>query len=166
MTGYKKIPALVRILLLSGLLTVLQTGAVRAASPDDEFGRFFTTPKQRERLDELRDTASDVVINVNEDELKFDDDVKTVKQQHDELTLRGVVSRTDGKNTAWINDSNSYEGDVAADITKVEEHDINSDGVEVKLPGDKKKIHLKVGEAYDTSAGKTDDIIPAGDMVK
>lgn len=167
MGGLYKIPPVTRGILITGLVMVLLAGALQPAYPeDDEFGRFFTTPRQRERLDELRSSTTNVVVNVNEDELKVDEDVKQATQQHNELTLRGVVSRSDGKNTAWINDSVSYEGDVASDLTKVNEHEINPDGVELDLPGDKKKIRLKVGEAYDSSAGRTSDILPKDDVVK
>ena len=162
---YKILPANSRFI-MAVLVTVLLASAARPAYPDDEFGRFFTTPKQRERLDELRSSASNVVVNVNEDELRIDEDVKKTEQQHNELTLKGLVYRSDGKNAAWINDSNSYEGDVASGVTSVKEHEISSSGVEMELPGDKKKIRLKVGEAYDSSGGKTSDIVPGDDIIK
>ena len=163
----KKILPVFRLILLTGLAAVLFESSVNAAQPEEEdFGRFFTTPKQRERLDEIRNATSDVVVNINENELQVDEDVKQVEQQHNELTLKGVVSRSDGKNTAWINDSNSYEGDVASGVTRVEEHEIKPGGVEMELPGDKKRIHLKVGEAYDSAAGKTNDNMPEDDIIR
>ena len=163
----KKIFATVRPVLLACLACALLAGGwARAADSDDEFGRFFTTPKQRERLDELRKSVSDVVINVKDEELNTDVDVKTVEQQHNEIRLKGVVSRSDGKNTAWVNDSNTYEGDVASGVIKIDEHQIGPNGLRLELPGDKKTVNLKVGEAYDSTAGKTDDILPDADVSK
>lgn len=148
------------------IAAVLLAGSAGAADPGDDFGRFFTTPRQRERLDELRKSSSNIVINLKDEELKTDNDVKKVEQQQTDIRLRGVVTRSDGKNTAWINDSNTYEGDVAAGVTQVNEHEISPGGIKLKLPGDKKQVHLKVGEAYDSAAGKTDDILPKGDIAK
>lgn len=166
MAGYHNILTAKRRIFMTGLVTVMLVGVLQPAYPDDEFGRFFTTPRQRERLDELRSASSGIVVNINEDELQLDEDVQKTEQKHDELTLRGVVYRSDGKNTAWINDSNSYEGDVASEVTRVNEHEISPGGVEMELPGDKKKIRLKVGEAYDSSASKTSDIVPENDFIK
>lgn len=156
----------VRTLLPACLAAVFLAGSVMAADSNDDFGRFFTTPKQRERLDELRKSSSNIVINVRDEELNIDQDVKKVEQQHSEIRLKGIVTRSDGKNTAWINDSNTYEGDVASSITRVKEHEITSSGIKLDLPGDKKSVNLKVGEAYDSAAGTTDDILPKQDTVK
>lgn len=162
MRAYKKHTPLV--LLAAGV--ILLADAIGPAYPDDDFGRFFTTPKQRERLNELRNSSADVVVNVNADELKINEDDKKVEQQHNEITLKGIVYRSDGKNTAWVNNSNSFEGDVASDVTGVDEHEISPGGVEMELPGKKRKVRLKVGEAYDSTEGKTNDIIPEGEVVK
>ena len=166
MRGLNIILSPVRPLLLTCLAAVLLVGGARAADSDDDFGRFFTTPKQRERLDELRKSTSSIVINVKDEELNLDQDVKKVEQQNNAIKLKGIVTRSDGKNTAWINDSNTYEGDPASAITRVKEHEISSSGIKLDLPGDKKSVHLKVGEAYDSAAGKTDDILPKDDIVK
>lgn len=154
-----------RAMLLVCLAAVLLAGGARADDSKAEFGRFFTTPKQRERLDELRKSVSNVEVNVKDIELKTDNDAKQVEAQHNEIRLKGIVYRSDGKNSAWINDSNTYEGDVASGVTKVDEHQINSNGIKLELP-DKKSVHLKVGQAYDSTDGKTDDILPEGDTVK
>jgi len=152
------------VLLVVGV--ILLAGTIGPVYADDEFGRFFTTPKQRERLDELRNSSTEVVVNVNEDELKINEEDKKTEQQHNEITLRGIVYRTDGKNTAWVNDSNSYEGDVASDVTRVDENEIGPGGVEMELPGKKRKVRLKVGEAYDSTDDKTNDVIPKDDITK
>ena len=155
-----------RIALLALAAVILLAAGDRPAWPAEEFGRFFTTPRQRERLDELRKSVSGSLVKVKEEELKTDDSDKKVQQPRSEIRLKGVVYRTDGVNTAWINDSNSYEGDATSEYTKVNEHEIDPKGVKMVLPGDKKTVRLKVGESYDSSAGKTNDILPDDDIIK
>lgn len=157
-------PCLHSLLLLSAVAGVL-IGGMQDVRGDD-FGRFFTTPKERQRLDEIRNSASGPDVNVKETELNVNDAAKKAVPKHEEITVKGVVYRSDGKNTAWLNNTNSNEGDVASEYLKVNEHNIDPDGVKLVLPGNKKPVHLKVGESYDSATDQTNDIMPKNDLVK
>ena len=150
--------------LLLGMVMGL-IGGMQAARSDD-FGRLFTTPKERERLDEIRNAAASTTVNIKDTELNVNEATEKVEPKHEDIKVKGVVYRSDGKNTAWLNDTNSNEGDVASQYLKVDEHNINPDGVKLVLPGNKKAVHLKVGEAYDSATDKTSDMIPKNDLVK
>lgn len=151
-------------LLLLGMLTGILPVGVRADRGDD-FGRLFTTPKERERLDEIRNSAG-TAVHVKETELNVKETAQKAEPKHEDITVKGVVYRSDGKNTAWLNDTNSNEGDVASEYLKVDEHNVGPEGVKLVLPGKKKPVHLKVGESYDTGTDQTNDILPKNDLVK
>lgn len=66
----------------------------------------------------------------------------------DAITLKGLVHRSDGKNTAWINDSNTFEGDLESQYIQVPDNKIKPDQVTIIMPDDSTNIELKVGEAF------------------
>ena len=76
----------------------------------------------------------------------------------DTITVKGLVYRKNGKNTAWVNDSNSYEGGRASQTINVKEENIYRDRVVVELPDYKANIILKVGQTFYPTTGNIDDI--------
>ncbi len=118
----------------------------------DNLGRLFTDQAQRQQLDKLR-LQKNVVKKVEEavtidipDEPVVEE--KEVIQLEGALRLRGLVYRSDGKNTAWINDSNSFEGDLESQYIGVSDNTISQDDVEIVMPDQQTRIKLKVGDAY------------------
>lgn len=141
-------------------LVILFLALAAANGPVDalDFGRLFTTPAQRESLDELRRTQPDVVIEVSNDELEVDQGPSEQVVRRDQLRVKGLVYRSDGKNSVWINESNSYEGDLASDYTSVEGNRIYKDRVELRLPGENRPLSLKVGQSFDPESKQVSDV--------
>ena len=125
----------------------------------EEFGRFFTAPKQRQQLDELRRAEPDVVVEIRDEEINLQEEETVEKIQLNTISVKGLVYRNDGKNTAWVNESNSYEGDLSSQYTKVLENKIEQDKISVELPDNKTDIILKVGNSYEPSTGRVLDIV-------
>ena len=73
-------------LALGGWLLVLVPCAARGA--DDALGRLFFTPERRQQLDRQRE------MNILD---------KQQIQADPTLTIDGVVTRSSGKRTAWVN---------------------------------------------------------------
>ena len=72
-------------------------------SAQDNFGRFFTTPKQREELDMKRFKDPERELSVQIDETDFED--KNDEERPVDLgsvQLKGLVYRSDGKSTARV----------------------------------------------------------------
>jgi len=129
----------------------------------EDFGRLFTTPGQRQQLDELRRTQTDIKVDVQDTELAIDKGPAVQKNDTGELRLKGLVHRNNGKNTAWVNESNSYEGDLASEYTSVKEDSIANDKVTIEIGGrDSKNLPLKVGQSFNPSDGMVHDLIPDG----
>lgn len=140
--------------LLLTLTTLLITGTSAA---DAVFGRLYTTPKQREQLDEARNKPPQetIIIDVAEqvDTELSEADTSTAQS----ISLDGIVYRSDGKNTAWINRSSTNEGNLETQFTKVDEKDVRSNQVKITLPDKQTQINLKVGEQYDFDSREVHD---------
>ena len=129
--------------------------------PAEDFGRLFSTPNQRQQLDELRKNQTDIKIEVTDAELAVDQNPIVETAATGELRLKGLVYRNDGKNTAWINDSNSYEGDLSSQYTGVNEDSVAADEVVIELGGaDSGKLSLKVGQSFNPDDKSVHDLLP------
>ena len=148
----RQLTATVMVAVLFGSLII------PVAEATDQFGRLFTTPSQRERLEELRKVAPEQKITIQEETLLVDEE--TVEEEVipvDTLTVRGVVYRGDGKSTAWINNSNTFEGGLSSQYINIGE--IESNRVEIKIPSAEQEVKLNVGQSFDPVGERYQDII-------
>ncbi|NKB36380.1 MAG: hypothetical protein GKR93_04315 [Gammaproteobacteria bacterium] len=129
----------------------------------DQFGRFFTSPTERQRLDELRNGESGPNVQVEEvliiEEIEEEIEEEKEPLSVDTLTVRGLVYRGEGKNTAWINNSNTFEGGLSSQYINI--GDIESSNVEIKIPSAEKQVKLGVGESFDPASEQYDDLVDA-----
>lgn len=116
----------------------------------DNLGRIFTSPDDRNELEKIRHTKPKVkkteVVKVEEniDSLVVEKELVV----RDAITLKGLVHRSDGKSTAWINDSNTFEGDLESQFIQVPDNKIKKNKVTIVLPDDSTHVELRVGEAF------------------
>ena len=144
--------------IIPALILILGPATI-ASAPAEDFGRFFTTPTQRQYLDQLKNRGAPIVVKIDDD---LNVGAKAPEKQevvNDALTVRGLVYRKDGKNTAWLNNSNTYEGDVAWEYAGVKEDKITPSKVEVRVGDKSEDINMKVGEKYEPASGSVKDII-------
>jgi hypothetical protein len=142
--------------LLLALTALLLTGTSGAEAV---FGRLYTTPKQREQLDAARNKPPQetIIINVAEQpDTELSEDELSTSQS---ISLDGIVYRSDGKNTAWINRSSTNEGNLETQFTKVDEKDVRSNQVKITLPDKQTRIDLKVGQQYDIDSREVHDMM-------
>ena len=110
-----------RILVLIGCTLTL-------TAPAEPLGRLFHTPEQRALLDTARKTMP--MNAVGEPEAPSTPD----------FTLKGIVTRSDGQRSIWLNDRLEHGAGRA------------SDQVPVQLPSG--EIKLKVGQSIDPTTGR------------
>ncbi|MEO8163772.1 MAG: hypothetical protein ABI619_00115 [Betaproteobacteria bacterium] len=120
------------ILLL--ICSTLPWGATHSAQP---LGRLFFTPTQRETLD-----AGKHLATANRKKLGGP---RTA-------TLNGVVTRSDGESTVWVNGT-KVVGNGASGVN-ASVSDTDPAAARVKLRGTRQSIRLKVGQRFDRSTGK------------
>lgn len=151
------------------ILAALLCGSATALA-QNEFGRFYTTPGQRGHLDELRDRRpqDQIDIDISQEEV-----IETAPEEVliiiDSITVNGLVHRSDGKNTAWINRGSTNQGNIETQYTRVGEKDVRRDNVRVTLPDKQTSIELKVGQEYDVHNRRVIDMVDdgqdAGDII-
>ena len=110
-----------RIFILACCASVLDASA-------EPLGRLFHTPEQRALLDNARKTMP---MNVGGEEQA---------PSAPDFTLKGVVTRSDGKRSVWLNDRLEHSAGRAGEQ------------VPVQLPGG--EVKLKVGQSIDPATGR------------
>ncbi|MGK0296417.1 MAG: hypothetical protein ACI9XC_000005 [Gammaproteobacteria bacterium] len=131
-----------------------------SAAADNGFGRFYTSPRQRMQLDEQRIKRPDeeIVVDIVPDNLMDITSEEETVTIIDSITLNGLVYRTDGKNTAWLNSNSTNEGSIENQYTRVNENNVHSNNVEITLPDNQSRIELKVGQQYDVRSKQVYDL--------
>ena len=128
----------------SALFAVLfAAGAAFAAEP---LGRLFYTPAERARLDTLR-SQRNTAPPVAEQEPVAVPEV---------ITYGGIVRRSDGRTTVWINNNainDGKDGDRSAVVSRVQ-----PDGsVAVEVPQTSRSVRLKVGQSVEIGSGTIEE---------
>ncbi len=127
------------------------------AAPIESFGRLFSRPAERNNLDYLRQNQKLKVItpqDIPQPEAIVDNAPPTLP---DPITLQGYVKRSDGtKSTLWINHQ-AVQEDSTVDNVQIgrlnqrgfSKKGANTEGVEVKIPANGKRVQLKAGQRYE-----------------
>lgn len=119
-----------------------------ATNAEETLGRLFFTPEYRQNLDRQRQMNVQNVQQANEDPT---------------LTINGMVTRSSGKRTAWVNgiaytESEMHSGiSVAPRKRSAGEIVIRAEGVP---PAD-----LRVGETLNKHSGQTRSLLKEGRIV-
>lgn len=124
------------------LLVLLALSAAPVARADEALGRLFFTPEKRAALDRERQLR-----------------VRQVERIEGAISLDGVVKRSSGRNTVWIN---SRPHDVAQSQQGISVT-IGSDATDATLRvGEESPATLRVGEALDRDTGERHDGLRGG----
>ena len=127
-----------RALCVAGML--LAATSVSAAEP---LGRLFYTPAQRAQLDSLR-ARKNVAPPVQE--------AKQPPAAPEVLTYGGIVRRSDGRSTVWINNRMVNDGKSPDDLS-ISSRSRSDDRVSVGLPQAPGRVELRVGQSFDVQSG-------------
>ncbi len=132
-------------------LIILMAGAGTAAGA--EFGRMFFTPAQRAALDSFRKQNIQSAIAIDDDRDK-DLVVAPPPAGPEHMSVGGMVRRSDGKNTAWINNravDAGQPGGVNVAPGK------NDNRVKLTAPQSGRSFELKVGQTVDVTSGTIEE---------
>ena len=137
------------IIFLAGSLFVTLLPA-RDLSSQDNIGRLFMTPEERRTLDILRNQEDRTTITVPSLAIEDDPD-EVLDEQITGITVDGIVYRKNGKSTAWVNDGNTYEGDLSTQYLDINPEHISPGGVKIKVKNNDKSrlIRMETGQTYD-----------------
>ena len=128
-------------ILLAGLLTVAAAAPPAAA---EELGRLFFTPERRTALDRQRQ------LNIREAQPVIEGAT---------LSVSGVVQRSSGKTTTWVNNAPQDEKEGTGVRVEV---DRANPGRTVVTAGEEEPTRLNVGETINRSTRETTTGVGAG----
>ncbi|GAO35891.1 hypothetical protein SCT_1287 [Sulfuricella sp. T08] len=112
-------------------------GPLTAEAPAESYkiGRLFFSPDERAMLDQLRQKRGGSTFSATE-----------------QITLNGIVRRSSGKTTAWINQLPQNENENPQGVTVLKTSPKTS--VTPLLLPSGKKVNLKAGQTLDITKGK------------
>lgn len=131
-------PALQAAVLALALLTA-------APLPAQELGRLFFSPERRAALDRAR---------------QFNLQTQHQVAEGTTLSVNGVVRRSSGKRTVWVNGVAIHENSV----TDVRVVGITPGGAVSLIPGDQRLTRIPVGTAVNRSTGERQDALNGGSV--
>ena len=132
------------------LAAALAASAVPYPASGQELGRLFFTPEQRQMLDRQRQLNAEVHQEIQRPE----DPV---------LTIDGVVTRSSGKKTVWINGIPQNENDTASGISATP-HSRNP-GTLILRVDKSAATSVRVGGSVNHSTGETGDVLGNGRII-
>jgi hypothetical protein len=130
-------------------LTAAQATGKPAAKTAEPLGRLFFTPEQRASLDVARTQRARRGVSSDGSE-------ETVAPAAQSITYGGVVRRSDGKSTVWINGRPVNDNDPAGGAAVVGR--VRPDGgVSLQVPQSGRSIELKPGQSVELLSGTIEE---------
>ena len=135
----------------------MSTGMAQAAS--EEFGRLFSRPTERVKLDYLRQNK---VIKLVKPDVNQDEEIEVApKVLPAPITLQGYVKRSDGKkSTLWINNQAVQEDSMVDDVKigRLKQNRNKVDGLDLKIPANGRRVRLKAGQMYEPDTNQIKEL--------
>ena len=125
-------------------LTLMAT-LCSTASADEELGRLFFTPERRQTLDRQRE------LNIQETQEIPEEPI---------FTINGVVTRSSGKRTVWINGVAQNERETQSGVSVTTSR--KEPGKVVVQSGDGPVANAKAGDTVNRSTGEATDLLGDG----
>jgi hypothetical protein len=105
---------------------------------DNGLGRLFYTPQERALMNSQRDKNAGMLTG------------------GETLSVNGLVVRSSGKSTVWLNGVPSHENQPPADVA-ITRRQGPQGKVQLHLPASGRDVELQVGQTIDAASGKVRD---------
>ncbi len=139
------------------LLASLLNSSMLTAAP---LGRFFTSPAERSRLEQIRHAPPVVQAEPVAPVVEPEPVVEKTPPPPPEvpgITINGLVKRSHGPSTAWVNGQSNLEGDLESQYLRVDRQAIG-DSVRIDIPVTGDSVRLKPGQTYQPGEARIVDI--------
>ena len=134
---------------LAALLALCAMQTTPLAQTNDQLGRLFFTPEKRQWLDRQRD------LNIQ---------VQQETTEAPTLTINGMVTRSSGKQTVWLNDVPQHDRNTTAGVS-VRQDKKHPGHVVVHQP-DSPQTGAKIGTSINRSTGTATDVLGGGHIAR
>ena len=132
---------------------VVLFAAVTGAAHAQSFGRLFSTPEQRIQLDEVREEYEyGKPPRPPEPEVKKDDS-QANRPALPQVTVNGVVLRSSGNDTSWVNGTRILSGQTTPEGIRIEPRRVKGPAVKLVLPSGVGTTPIKPGQRIDIVSG-------------
>ena len=136
------------------------------AAPNENFGRLFSKPTERNNLDYLRQNQKLKVISPQGIPQPEPTAEAAPLELPDPITLQGYVKRGDGtKSTLWINHQAVQEGSMVGNVQigqlnkrGFSAKGASTEGVDVKIPVNGRNVRLKAGQMYEPETNQIKEL--------
>lgn len=137
------------------------------SADEQKFGRLFTTPEQRQRLQELRAEHRQTSGSRKGTETEFREMTGGYHARHSKtgisrgpddpsaVTLKGLIYKKDGTRMVWIK---AQEGTAALDYRQLQSGETPDDGLAIRLPAIGNSVKLKPGQSWHPESGAVTDL--------
>ncbi len=142
------------VITLMAFFFLFTGGGHAAATPD--LGRLFTSTVERSTLDRLR--RQDLIQN---ELIRAREDAGEEKKGSDTLVINGVVQRSNGDKTVWIN-GKKVENKKGPNNVRLHRGPDHQNKVVVGIPG-RRAVSMKPGQRWNPGSGKVVEIYSADD---
>ena len=130
-------------LVMAGIAVLV---GIPAWAADPPLGRLFFTPSQRASLDVARSQRTRATVATEQV------DEQVLQPAPQTITYGGMVRRSDGKTTVWLNDRPVDEQKAGGGPTIVRR--VGPDGaVTLEIPQSNRSVDLKVGQSVEVLSG-------------
>ena len=139
------------------VVVLLMNPAWSFAADGQQFGRLFTTPEQRQRLQALRGEHRSERDKITEHPAPHAGAPAQSATADEEpvITFRGLIYRKDGAGMAWID----VQGDAATlDHRRLPSGESPGDGFVIDMPVSGQSVKLKPGQSYHSRSGAITDL--------
>jgi hypothetical protein len=130
-----------------------------APVPAAELGRLFLAPAERAALDRARHAEpAPVAAAVEEDPGITDIVIDETPAAVEPITVNGYVTRSGGPPTAWVNGTDTFQGDlseIGIDSRRVR---VEAAGVRLPVATTSGPVVLKPGQSFDPGSEAISDV--------
>lgn len=131
-------------LAVSAWLLLMASGP-SAVAEEQALGRLFFTPERRQQLDRQREMNL-----LDEQQIPADPT----------LTIDGIVTRSSGRRTAWVNGQAQHEDDLWSGLTVTPRH--GEPGKVLLEISDSPAASARVGQTVNRNSGEATDLLKGG----
>jgi hypothetical protein len=134
------------------MIRLFAVAVLLAAAPSawcaEPLGKLFFSPAQRAQLDQARSQKSRVTL--------ASENPQEAAPAPEVVTFTGVVKRSDGKSTIWINNRAVADGAAPSGVPLT--GTVGKDGtVSLRSPQGERTIQLKVGQSVELLSGTVEE---------
>lgn len=143
------------LLALCTLAAAVMSGLAAAQAPKptaaEPMGRLFFTPAQRAQLDVARTQRARATLSTEKTE-----ELQSAAPAPQTITYDGVVRRSDGKSTVWLNSRPLHDKNAASGPAIVGR--VRADGgVSLQIPQSGRAVELKPGQSIELLSGAIEE---------